>query len=191
MMIKAAVGRILYAFAGVTKSWMGCYLRQKHIKRFGAVGKGIRLNGISTISGHDTISIGDNVHIGSNAFIAGEGGLYIGDNVHISRNLVLYTRSHDYEGTCLPYDDSYKDNSVYIGKNVWIGMNVTILPGTHIEEGCIIGAGAVVAGRLEKLGIYGACPAQKIKERNGEHYFKLEEAKKYGGINGELYQDRG
>lgn len=183
-MFNVWLGRLFYVFESVKKSYMHDYLSQKHVRRFAKCGKGVRLNGMSVISGHEQIELGDNVHIGDNGCIVGEGGLYIGDNVHISRNLMLYTSSHNYEGACLPYDDTHLLKKVYIGKNVWIGTNVTILPGTYIEEGCIIGAGAVVAGRLEAFSVYGACIAKQIKMRDQEHYHALVEKQSYGGANG-------
>jgi acetyltransferase-like isoleucine patch superfamily enzyme len=184
------IGRLIYFWESRKKKWLSCYMADRHLARFKQTGRCIRLNGVSTIRGHDRIELGDNVHIGDNAYIVGDGGLFIGNNVHISRNLVLYTSSHNYRGDRLPYDETNIDKSVYIGPNVWIGTNVTILPGTHIEEGCIVGAGAVVAGRLERLGIYGAASAQKIGERNVGHYETLKAKEWYGGINGyELSQD--
>jgi acetyltransferase-like isoleucine patch superfamily enzyme len=184
------LGRLIYFWEARKKVWLSRYMSHRHLARLKKTGACIRLNGVSTIRGHEQIEFCDNVHIGDNAYIVGDGGLFIGENVHISRNLVLYTTSHNFRGKRLPYDDTYIDKSVYIGPNVWVGTNVTILPGAHIEEGCVIGAGAVVAGRLERFSIYGASLAQKIGERDVSHYETLKAKKRYGGVNGyELSQD--
>ncbi|MES9950278.1 MAG: acyltransferase [Candidatus Thiodiazotropha sp.] len=151
------------------------------IKRFG---KGSVFNGVSFVSGYESIEIGNNVHIGNNAFIRGEGGLVIEDNTHISRNIVIYTYSHEYEGDVLPYDDRFRRRAVFIGKNVWIGMNVVILPGATVEEGAIIGGGAVVKGIVPKGSIYGAAHAEKIALRDMDRYSMLEKNKLYGGVDG-------
>ena len=71
-----------------------------------------------------------------------------------------------------------------IGRNVWVGMNVVILPGATIGDWAIIGAGAVVSGTVAALAIVGAPPASVIKERDAEHYQRLENEGRYGGPNG-------
>ena len=43
-----------------------------------------------------------------------------------------------------------KTSPVVIGKNVWIGANTTILAGTHIGDNCVIAAGSVIKGDIEK-----------------------------------------
>ena len=52
-----------------------------------------------------------------------------------------------------------------IGANVWIGMGACILPGRTIGDGCVVGAGAVVARDLEPWTIAVGNPARPIKER--------------------------
>lgn len=171
------------------KSLAYSYLYKKKFKTFGV---NSYLNGISFFSGFNEIEIGNNVHIGNNGFIRGEGGLIIKDNTHISRNILIYTYSHEYEGSLLPYDNLSRNRPVFIGKNVWIGMNVVILPGTYIEDGVIIGAGSVVNGRVPKGSIYGAAIASEIKKRDMERYNKLDANSMYGGINGmSLKRDEG
>jgi len=178
------IGKILYFLGHIKNKLVSKYLQDKYYQRAKKIGKCVRFNGVSYIGGIENIEIGNNVHIGDNAYISGNGGLTIGDNTHISRNLLLYTDNHNYKGEYLPYDDTYINKKVIIEKNVWIGMNVVILPGTHIEEGVIIGAGAVVTGRINKLTIYGASLGKVIKKRDKKHYSKLDSAKMYGAISG-------
>lgn len=184
MQVVIFLGKVLYFMKQLINKSIHSYLQDKYYKRAKAIGKCVRFNGVSQIGSIENMEIGNNVHIGDNATISAIGGLYIGDNTHISKNLVLYTDNHNYKGELLPYDNSYIKKQVVIEKNVWIGMNVTILPGTHIEEGCIIGAGTVVAGTIEKFSIYGASLGKLIKKRDKDHYMKLEENKQYGGQNG-------
>ena len=188
--ILVFVGKAFFLLDRVKKKTISIYLNYIYKKKIKKIGKCVRFNGISTITGLENIEIGNNVHIGNNAFIRGEGGLFIGDNTHISRNLVLYTINHNYEGKLLPYDNTYRYRKVVIEKNVWIGMNVVILPGAYIEEGAIIGAGAVVAGRVPKGAIYVASEGRILKYRDMKHYEFLEKERQYGGINGnELPKD--
>jgi maltose O-acetyltransferase len=150
----------------------------------------MRINGkVETFSGFEKAVIEKNVHIGDNPFIRAEGGLFIGENTHISRNFVCYTVNHDYEGERLPLDDNDVYKPVHIGKNVWIGMNVVVAPGTVIEDGVIIGAGCTVAGHVPALSIVGNQKYRLLKMRDEEHYNRLEEAGKYGGISGRPLED--
>lgn len=184
------IGKMCFYIQKIYLKFIHIYLMNYYTNKIKKVGKCVRFNGVSFISGLENIEIGNNVHIGNNAWIKGEGGLYIGNNTHISRNLVLYTVNHNYNGELLPYDNTSINKKVIIEKNVWIGMNVVILPGTHIEEGCIIGAGAVVAGRIKKCSIYGASLGKIINKRDEEHYDSLNKNKKFGGINGnKIYEN--
>ncbi len=178
------IGKVLYFLGHIKNKLVSKYLQDKYYQRAKKIGKCVRFNGVSYIGGIENIEIGNNVHIGDNAYIAGSGGLIIGDNTHISRNLLLYADNHNYNGEYLPYDNIYINKKVIIEKNVWIGMNVVILPGSHIKEGVIIGAGAVVAGTVEKLSIYGASLGTVIKKRDKEHYNRLDSTKMYGAISG-------
>lgn len=158
-------------------------------KKLKTCGKDVHLNGKSTITGHNKIDVGNNVHIGNNAFIRGEGGLIIGENTHISRNFVLYTFNHNWNGKCLPYDEEMIKKSVSIGRNVWIGMNVCIAPGTEIGEGVIIGMGTTLSGRIPDYAIVAGEPYRVIKNRDIDHYSKLNSSKAYGGVNGKPLQE--
>jgi maltose O-acetyltransferase len=183
-----SIGKIIYFLEAKKKSLIHLYLQEKYYSRAKKIGKCVQFNGQSYIGSIEKVEIGDNVHIGDNAYISAKGGLFIGDNTHISRNLLLYTDSHNYKGTVLPYDDTFILKKVTIEKNVWIGMNVTILPGTYIEEGAVIGAGSVVSGRVKKYSIIGASLAKEFNKRDKNHYDKLENEKQYGGKNGQKIQ---
>jgi len=177
-------GKILFFIKSKQNRLVNKYLQEKYEKSMKHVGKCVKFNGISYISGVENIEIGNNVHIGNNAHISGVGELYIGDNTHISRNLLILTDNHNYKGEYLPYDNNIIAKRVIIEKNVWIGMNVVILPGSHIEEGSIIGAGSIVSGRIERLSIYGATLGHVIKKRDIEHYERLDKSLLFSGENG-------
>jgi acetyltransferase-like isoleucine patch superfamily enzyme len=158
---------------------------------FGKCGRDVCIYYPFDMSGAQFAEIGNNVHISRGAFIRAEGGLCIGDNVHIGRNLVIYTVNHNYTGNALPYDHTVVKKTVVIERNVWIGINVTIVPGVTIGEGAIVGAGSVVAKDIPRLAIVGSAPLRIIKYRDNDHYTGLDEAHRYGGVNGELYIDDG
>ncbi|ARA93318.1 hypothetical protein AWN76_009180 [Rhodothermaceae bacterium RA] len=178
------IGFVLYCVSVGVKKLVRSYRSSYFFSRMGQVGRGCRLGYDVNITGLECIYLGNNVHINDGARIAGEGGLFVGDNVHVARNCTIYTHNHNYEGACLPYDDTHIYKPVRIEKNVWIGVNVTIVPGTIIGEGAIIGAGTVVYGNVPAFSIVGSAPWRILKKRNIEHYHNLDKAKRYGGING-------
>lgn len=155
----------------------------------GKVGKDVKFGKNVMISGVSNIEIGNNVHIGTNGFIRANGGLTIGNNVFISRNVVLYTNSHNYKGTLLPFDNSNIDKPVIIENNVWIGMNVTIAPGTIIREGAIIGLGSRIFGEIPPRAIIGSSNFEILSYRDEKHYFDLKKQKKFCKEHGLKYED--
>lgn len=52
-----------------------------------------------------------------------------------------------------------------IGHDVWFGMNTTVMPGARIGCGCIIGAGAVVAGDIQPYSVVVGNPGRVKKRR--------------------------
>jgi acetyltransferase-like isoleucine patch superfamily enzyme len=154
------------------------------LKAGGRIGKGCKFGSNVILSGLNNIRIGNNVHIGTGSFIRAEGGLEIKDNTIISRNAVLYTTSHNYEGTLLPFDNTFTKRKVIIEENVWIGMNVTIAPGTIIGEGSIIALGSRIFGKIPKLSIIGDNGWKIIKQRNEKHYEQLKKNKNFACEDG-------
>lgn len=184
------IERLGLAFYYLTRIWtlslvrfwrwtLGAYLTRKS-KRCGSV----RVNGYGRFVNVWGLSLGNNVHINFGANWMCDGGLSIGDNVHISSNCTIYTRNHNSRGKALPYDDENIPRPVSIGRNTWIGVNVTIVPGTQIGHGVIVGAGAVVHGRVPDFTILGASAPATVGERDRDHYDNLESKRCFGGPNG-------
>jgi len=111
--------------------------------------------------------IGENCHIfcpkdtsidTSNLYL-----LEIGNNVKITGPTTILM--HDYSTCVINRLDKKiygKQRKVKIGNNIFLGWGCTILCGTEIGDNTIIGAGAVVSGKLEKNSVYAGNPAKKI-----------------------------
>ena len=57
------------------------------------------------------------------------------------------------------------EKDIYLGENIWIGCNTTILKGTSLKRDIIIGAGSVVATKINEVGVVLAGnPARIIKK---------------------------
>ncbi len=55
-----------------------------------------------------------------------------------------------------------------IGNDVWIGQRATLLPGAELGDGVIVGAGAVVGGRVPDYAIVSGNPAKIVRIRFDE-----------------------
>lgn len=105
--------------------------------------------------------------------ILGDGKVDIGNYFHSGPGCQIITSFHNYEGSKIPYDDTFIDKDVLIGDCVWLGNNVIILGGVKIGEGAIIQAGSVVCKDVPAYSIAGGHPALPFKTRNIEHYLLL------------------
>lgn len=151
-----------------------------HIKhKAGSVGKNFTCS-------NGTIKVNRNTHIGNNVginglVVMGTGDVIIGNNCIFGTDTLIITSNHNYEGTYLPFDETYIHKKITIGDFVWCGTRVTILPGTTIGEGAIIQAGSVVHGTIPPYAIIGGNPATVFKYRNKEHFEKLKKEGRFSG----------
>ena len=119
------------------------------------------------------IEIGDNVGI-SGATIYARKGIYIGENTCIGGNCkILDNDFHPIEAEArnrLLKDanggdsDLVPSKEIHIGKNCFIGCNSIILKGTVLGDNCVVGAGAVVAGKYEENSVIAGNPARGIRK---------------------------
>jgi acetyltransferase-like isoleucine patch superfamily enzyme len=85
----------------------------------------------------------------------------IGDYSFIAHEVVI----SDHAVAVPPGDEDWAPQSsprVVIGKNVWIGARATILGEAWIGDNSIIGAGAVVSGRIPPNCIVGGNPGKAV-----------------------------
>lgn len=110
--------------------------------------------------------------------------LTIGNHVRITGPVTILT--HDYSWSVIKHkygEICGKQKSVVVGDGVFVGWGATILCGTTVGDHTIIGAQAVVSGRIDSDSVYAGNPAKKIMTLD-EFYAKrkdrqLEEAVAY------------
>lgn len=130
-------------------------------------GKGYRLGEGVYMNYPEHIYIGENTYINSGMIYASaNASIKIGNNCLISYNVHMRTDSHNYKSKD-EYINSqgHNEQDILIGNDVWIGYGAQIMSGCIIEDGSVIGAGAVVTHSTEKYGVYGGVPAHKIATR--------------------------
>ena len=99
--------------------------------------------------------------------------LTIGSNVVMTGPVTILT--HDYSTTICSkayQNEQAVENAqaTYIGNNVFLGWGCTVLAGSIIEDNVIVGAHAVVSGRLLNNSVYVGVPAKRIMSL--EEYYK-------------------
>ena len=155
-------------FANHIPSWT---IRRIIYTWFGVkIGKGARIALCTEVLSPQKIVIEERSIINEGCFLDGRGGLMIGKDCSISHHTTIITAAHKANSNAFEYYES----GVCIRDNVWTGVNATILDGSEINEGCIIGAGAVIKGTTQKNGVYVGNPAKLIKMRELGKPYKLD-----------------
>jgi acetyltransferase-like isoleucine patch superfamily enzyme len=113
----------------------------------------------------DRIELGDEVGFNYGCYVNGYGGLRIGDQTIVGPYTMVHTANHEIAPNRPIVDQAWTERPVEIGADCWIGMGVCILPGSRLGDGCVVGAGSVVAGELEPNCIAVGNPARAIRSR--------------------------
>lgn len=90
--------------------------------------------------------------------------VFLGNDVMIGRNVVIY--DSDFHQILNNRQEIVNlSKPVEIGNHVWLGVNVIILKGASIGDDCVIGAQAVVTGKVGERTIYQPT-RESIERRN-------------------------
>lgn len=118
-----------------------------------------------------TLSIGENCKLGDYVHIAASKSVTIGNDCLFASHIYISDTNHG-DGTedprTPPDSRPLSCVPVSIGACVWLGEGVAVLPGAEIGDGCIIGAHAVVKGRIPPYSIAVGAPARVVKTYNFE-----------------------
>jgi acetyltransferase-like isoleucine patch superfamily enzyme len=123
---------------------------------------------IKPVGGSGDIRIGNDCFINSGTVIFSGNGVDIGEWVLIAPNCTLAPVNHAYmdKGVTIRHQGFLPSKGgIRIERDVWIGANSVILDGAVLREGCVIGAGAVVAGEIEPYSINVGNPLRCIGYR--------------------------
>jgi len=111
--------------------------------KFKSIGKNVNYKYLNNFFSYsENISLGNNVWIGKGADFDGAGGIEIGNGVIIAPEVVIYSRTHNFNSLdlkALPFDNIMLTAKVIIKDYVWIGRRAMIMPGVTIGKGAVIG----------------------------------------------------
>lgn len=160
----------------IVKKLRQVYFTTRVKQKSGSYKLPLKVNGKSNVT--LKTFLGKNVNFNGMS-ISGCGEVHIGDNFHSGVECMMITQNHNYEGSKIPYDNTYTCKDIIIGDNVWLGSRVIVLGGVTIGEGAIIQAGSVIVSSIPKYGIAGGHPAKVFSYRDKEHYEKLKDEGKF------------
>ena len=137
----------------------------------GEMGEGTRIQGPIAFHYGKHTKIGRNFFGNFNLTIQDDGEVTIGDRCNFGPNVTIVTPIHpmvpEERNALLGPDGKPKRlcyaKPVHIGSDVWLGANVVVCPGVTIEDGCVIGAGAVVTRDIPENTFAAGVPCKVIR----------------------------
>ena len=151
---------------------VNCFLRGTHF--FGAkwwllnscsgitIGKSTRIVTPIFIPAMSQLTIGCNCWIGRNFTIEGNGAVHIGDNCDLAPSVFFLTGSHTIGDSTHRAGEGY-NGEIHVGDGTWIGSRSIIVPNVSINNGNVIGAGALVIRDTRPNTLNAGVPAKEIK----------------------------
>lgn len=131
------------------------------LRCFGAkVGRGVHIYPNVEIWAPWNLELSDECGIANKAILYSQDKIFIGRRAVISQGAHLVTGTHDYTKPGFPLITF----PIIIGDNSWIAAEAFIHPGITINEGCIIGARAVVTRDMPPWMICAGNPCKPIKK---------------------------
>lgn len=119
------------------------------------------------------VSVGKHSYIGPNCkFLTPIAQVSIGNFSLIGPDVMFITGNHQYDDPnqlMIHFSNENKskkcDEDIFIGSDCWIGARALILKGVKINDGAIVGAGAVVTKDVPPCTIVAGNPAKIVKPR--------------------------
>lgn len=110
------------------------------------------------------LRIGDRCLIGRGSGIVAHESVTIGDDVFTGHAIYITDANHGYLDPDVPIGHQFAEpDPVVIGSGSWIGHGAIVLPGSHIGEHVVVGAGAVVTGKIPDFSVAVGSPARVVR----------------------------
>jgi acetyltransferase-like isoleucine patch superfamily enzyme len=111
--------------------------------------------------------VGDHVSFGPYSNVGCGFGLNIGDDCIFGPYVSIHPEVHKFSDPITPIrTQGLSGQGITIEPNCWFGAKVCVLDSTVVGAGCVIAAGAILAGgTLERDSIFAGIPARRLKRR--------------------------
>ena len=146
-----------------TKLEKGCVIKCTNNSKI-SICNSVVSSGTMILADHGgTINI-KNSFIGRNCVIVAREKINIDSNCQIAEMVVIRDQNHNFgaKGKTIE-EQGFSIAPIEIQNNVWLGAKVTVIAGTTIRKNTVVGANAVVRGKLDANAVYVGIPAKKIK----------------------------
>lgn len=136
------------------------------------IGPGVTIDAfvkIKPAGGLGDVVIGEGSVLNSGCVLYTGNGIRIGKHVAVAANCTFAPTNHEFsDRNVLISRQGFKPSKggITIGDDVWLGANCIILDGADIGQGCVVGAGSIIRGKLDPYGVYVGSPLRKIDERH-------------------------
>lgn len=119
-----------------------------------SIGKGVR--------------IGNRTTFGNDCMFGTAGGIEIGDDVVAGQFIRFHSENHNYNDlTKLIREQGVSHKGIKIGNNCWIGAGAVFLDGAELDDGCVVGANAVMTKKFPDNVVVAGIPEKVISHRDG------------------------
>lgn len=155
-----------------------------HIGDFSWIMNGCRLHVFNYRGiGHAGIRIGSRTFVGEGTIMRGQGGITIGDHVLFAPRVQVLAVNHVFTDSTRPImEQGITAEGIHIEDGCWIGAGAIILDGVTIGKGSCIGAGAVVTRSVPPHSLAVGTPARVIRDLLKDPLEKPTSEIYYGGL---------
>lgn len=123
---------------------------------------------VKPAGGSGDLIIGEHVVINAGCVLYTGNGIRIGNHVAIAANCTFAPVNHAYSQRRMLISKQgflQSKGGIVIEDDVWIGANCVLLDGALLQQGCVVGAGAIVRRELEPYTIYAGQPLKVVGKR--------------------------
>jgi acetyltransferase-like isoleucine patch superfamily enzyme len=107
--------------------------------------------------------LGDNVFIGPGVIISAHKMVEIGADSLIGEYVSIHDNNHITARLDLPIaGQGFTTEAIHLGKNCWVGAHSVLVQGSGLSDGCILGAGAVLVGKIPTSATVVGVPAKAV-----------------------------
>jgi len=132
------------------------------LRCFGAkVGKSCHIYPTAKIWAPWNLTCDDVVAIADEVIIYNPSQVFLGSHCIVSQQAYLCGASHNYNEPSCPVISAH----INIGSYAWVCARATVQMGVTLQEGAILGLGAIATKDLDSWTVYAGIPAKKIKLR--------------------------
>lgn len=166
--------RLLMAFVD-PRAWAHAfkvvnYYNYAHVMELRKVSRGekVVISPLASFANGQNITLGDRCRIGANCYLwagPGVGRIILKEDVMLGPQVMMSASNYRFNEGSPVTEQAMKEADIVIGRDVWIAYGAVILAGAEVGDGCVIGAGAVVRGKIEPFSILAGNPATVIGRR--------------------------